>query len=277
MQSSPVSPSAFTHRNAHPWACALVAAALLAGCGGGDGDATPPATPNPPPTPAPSPTLSQAQGIWQSAAGASTTVSAIVLPDGVLWAVLVNGAGASASTTTRVLKATLSAQGSGYSATGKSYTLGGGASAPGSVPVAASVLEKSALEVRVGTGAGAESLALAWQVRYDSPAQLADLAGNWSATVGPGVVSLTVDAQGRITGSRTTGCTYSGQLSLRTERKAVVDAQLQEDCAGARVQLSGVATAQAAFTTATGTVPAQLNMVLTTADEAQAVLLALQR
>lgn len=88
---------------------------------------------------------------------------------------------------------------------------------------------------------------------------------------------LAVDAQGRITGSRTTGCTYTGQLSLRAERKAVVDAQLQEDCVGARVQVSGVATAQAAATTATGTVPAQLSMVLTTADETQAVVLALQR
>jgi len=198
-----------------------------------------------------------------------------VLPDGQLWAVLVNGAGV--SSTTRVLKASLAAQGSHYSAAAQSYTQGSGASAPGSVPVAASVVDKGALEVRVGTGTGAESLALALQARYDSPTQLADLVGNWSAAVGPGVVRLAVDAQGRITGSRTTGCTYTGQLSLRAECKAVVDAQLQEDCVGARVQVSGVATAQAAATTATGTVPAQLSMVLTTADETQAVVLALQR
>ncbi len=253
----------------------LVAAALLAGCGDGGDDATSPATPNPPPAPAPTPALSQAQGIWQSAAGAATAASAIVLPDGQLWAVLVNGAGV--SSTTRVLKASLAAQGSHYSAAAQSYTQGSGASAPGSVPVAASVVDKGALEVRVGTGTGAESLALALQARYDSPTQLADLVGNWSAAVGPGVVRLAVDAQGRITGSRTTGCTYTGQLSLRAERKTVVDAQLQEDCVGARVQVSGVATAQAAATTATGTVPAQLSMVLTTADETQAVVLALQR
>ena len=267
--------SLFTHRAMRLGGAALLGAARLAGCGGGGGDATPPADPqpNPPPapTPAPAPTLSQAQGIWQSAAGAATTVSALVLPNGQLWAVLTSGTGASAST--RVLKATLAVQDSSYSATGKRYTLGGDAIAVGSVAVEAQVAEKATLDLNVGTGTDAQRLALAWQARYDTPAQLGELAGNWSATLGAGVVTWAVDAQGAITGSRTTGCTYTGQLSLRPEGKAVVDAQVLEDCAGARTQLNGVATLQER----TEATPARLSLVLTTQDEAQAVLLGMVR
>lgn len=257
----------FAYRAARLGGGALLGVALLAGCGGGGGDAALPTDPEPNPLPAS--TLSQAQGIWQSAAGASTTVSAIVLPDGQMWAVLGDGAGASA--TTRVLKATLAVQEGRYSATGQHFTLtlGGDASAVTSVAVDARVAEKATLDLSLGAGAQAQTLALAWQARYDTPAQLSALVGNWSATLGAGVVRWAVDAQGAITGSRTTGCVYTGKLSLRPERKAVVDVQVLEDCAGVRVQLNGVATVQASTD--------RLSAVLTTADGAQAVLLGLRR
>ncbi len=261
--------SLLTYRAARLGGGALLGVALLAGCGGGGGDTALPADPEPNPSPAPALTLSQAQGIWQSAAGASTTVSAIVLPDGQMWAVLGDGAGASA--TTRVLKATLAVQEGRYSATGQHFTLtlGDDASTVTSVAVAARVAEKATLDLNLGAGAEAQSLALAWQARYDTPAQLSTLVGNWSATVGAGVVRWAVDAQGAITGLRTTGCVYTGQLGLRPERKAVVDVQVLEDCAGVRVQLNGVATVQASTD--------QFSAVLTTADGAQAVLLGLRR
>ena len=160
-------------------------------------------------------------------------------------------------------------QGSGYSATGKSYTLGGSTSAPATVAVAASGVEKTSLNVRTGVDAGAETLTLAWQARYDTPASLAGFAGAWSATLGPGMVRWNIDDQGRISGTRTTGCTYTGQLALRPERKAVVDALVQEDCAGVRIPLEGVATINPDS--------GRMSMVLTTPDEAQAVVLGLAR
>ena len=243
----------------------LLAALLLAGCGGGSSDPEPPSAPTP--QPGPTPTLAAVQGIWQSATGGATSTSAIVLPDGGFWAVQVSGTGA--STTTRVLKARLTVQGSGYSATGKSYTLGGSTSAPATVAVAASVVEKTSLNVRTGVDAGGETLALAWQARYDTPASLAGFAGAWSATLGPGMVRWNIDDQGRISGTRTTGCTYTGQLALRPERKAVVDALVQEDCAGVRIPLEGVATINPDS--------GRMSMVLTTPDEAQAVVLGLAR
>jgi len=131
------------------------------------------------------------------------------------------------------------------------------------------VVEKSSLVLRTGSGAEAQELALVWQARYDTSASLAGLAGAWGATMGAGTLHWSIDADGHISGTRTTGCTYTGQLSLRTERKAVVDALVLEDCAGARTQLSGIAT----LNPDTG----RLSMVLTTADDSQAVLLALGR
>ena len=131
------------------------------------------------------------------------------------------------------------------------------------------LVEKTRLDVRVGTDASAETLSLAWQGRYDTSASLAGFAGSWSATLGPGTVHWSMDEQGRITGSRTTGCTYTGQLALRPERKAVVDATVQEDCAGVRTPLDGVATLQSES--------GRMSMVMTTADENQAVVLGLAR
>ena len=98
---------------------------------------------------------------------------------------------------------------------------------------------------------------------------LAGFAGAWSATLGPGMVRWNIDDQGRISGTRTTGCTYTGQLALRPERKAVVDALVQEDCAGVRIPLEGVATINPDSRS--------LSMVMTTPDEAQAVVLGLAR
>jgi hypothetical protein len=240
----------------------LLLTMLLAACGGGSSEPAP--TPTPEPTPVA--TLSATQGIWQSAAGMATSTSAIVLPDGGLWAVQTR----SDSASTQVIKATLAVQGSSYSATGKRYTLGtDNTGAPTTLVVTASVVEKSSLVLRTGSGAEAQELALAWQARYDTSASLAGLAGAWGATMGAGTLHWSIDADGHISGTRTTGCTYTGQLSLRAERKAVVDALVLEDCAGARTQLSGIAT----LNPDTG----RLSMVLTTADDSQAVLLALGR
>ena len=196
-----------------------------------------------------------------------------MLPDGHLWAVNVMGTGA--SSVTQVLKATLAVEGAGYNATGKIYTFGnstgaGSSSEAVSLPVSATVVPNTSLTVQVGPAAGAQPpFTLAWQSRYDTGATLAGFAGQWNGAIGAGTVSWTITPQGGITGSRTTGCTYTGQLALRPERKAVVDTQVQEDCAGTRTQLTGVAT----LNPDTG----RLSVVTTTADQAQAVLLGLVR
>ena len=73
--------------------------------------------------------------------------------------------------------------------------------------------------LRTGSGAEAQELALAWRARYDTSASLAGLAGAWGATISAGTLRWSIDADGHISGTRTTGCTYTGQLSLRAERR----------------------------------------------------------
>lgn len=209
------------------------------------------------------------QGIWQSAPGAASTLSAIAMPDGQLWTIISNGA------VTRLIKASLSAQATGFSGSGKGYTLGAStASSNVSATATASVVEKTSLtgSLAVG-GAQAEPFALAYQARYDTPAVLSEFAGAWQATLGPGVVTWTIDSTGALSGARTTGCTYSGKLSLRAEQKAVLDATVAESCAGAAgtavQQLGGVAVFNADKT--------RITMLLTTTDETTGVVVSLGR
>jgi hypothetical protein len=205
----------------------------------------------------PSSTLSvtSLQGIWRSQAGTASTLSAVALADGKLWA-LVSNAG-----NTRVIKGSFAVQGNTYLANGKSFTLG--TTTNSSTSLTASVVEKTSLSGVITTGSLNENYSLTYQTRYDTAAALTDFAGTWRATLGPGTVNWTIGATGALTGNRTTGCTYTGQLSLRAEQKAVVDAVVNETCAGAVTQLSGVAVKSEDG--------AGITMMMTNADESAAV------
>lgn len=209
--------------------------------------------------------LAALQGIWQSPEGAGNSVSAIALPDGQLWALT------SAGNVTRLVKATLSTQPAGFGGEGKSYILGSSeASSVVSATVTASVVEKTRLSgVFNPSGTQPEAFALAYQPRYDAPAVLSEYAGTWQAQLGPGVVSWTIGNTGTLSGTRTTGCTYTGQLSTRTEQKAVLNAAVTENCTGTVVPLGGVAVFNADKT--------RIAMLLTTEDERVGVALSLNR
>jgi len=240
---------------------ASVFALTLVACGGSpSSDPAPNPTPTPSPTPTPTLSVSSLQGIWRSPAGAASTLSAVSLPDGKVWALISN------ASSTRVIKGSFAVQGNAYLASGKSFTLGTTTSSTTSLT--ATVLEKTSLSGVITSDGLAENYSLAYQSRYDTAAALADFAGVWSATLGPGVVSWTLDSMGVITGTRTTGCTYTGQLTLRTEQKAVVDAAVTETCAGAITQLAGVA-----FKSDDKT---GITMLMTNADDSAAVALNLK-
>lgn len=250
--------------------CAAMALTLaLAACGGGGGGGgdgggvggspPPPSPPAPPPPPAL--TVSSLQGLWQGTLGATTEASAVVLPDGQAWLVLNEDSGV------RLVKATLGVVGSSFSGSGTSYLLGAGTAT--SVTIGANaVTAGSSLAGTLVSGAS-QSYTLAYQARYDAAATLADYAGDWQGTLGPGTVNWSVSSGGVLSGTRTTGCTYTGVVSLRAEAKAVVDVSLTEDCAGALTSLAGVATLNADKTRA--------SLALTTGDASAAVLLALTR
>ena len=208
------------------------------------------------------------QGIWQSAVGASIGASAIVLPDGKVWAVLTEGS------STLAVVATLAAHTTGLIGDGKAYLLGAkdanGNPVVDAIRLTANGVEKSSLTGTIATNATpSEPFSLAYQPRYDTTATLGSFAGTWRDVQGPGVQNWTISPNGALAyGTRTTGCTYVGQLSERAERKAVVDVAVTEDCAGQQTQLQGVATLNGATA---------LSMLLTTADEKAAVALSMTR
>lgn len=238
--------------------CASVLVLTLAACGGSpSSDPLSTSTPTPTPTPTPTLSVSSLQGIWRSPTGAPSTLSAVLLPDGKVWALISN------ASSTRVVKGSFAVQGSAYLASGKSFTLGTTASTTTSLT--ATVLEKTSLSGVISADGLAENYSLAYQARYDTAAVLADFAGVWSATLGPGTVNWTLGSTGGITGTRTTGCTYAGQLSLRAEQKAVVDVAVVENCAGAITQLAGVAVKSEDKT--------GITMLMTNADDSVAVAL----
>lgn len=237
----------------------------LAGCGSGGGgneEAANPANPGTPDQPSnPALPTSALQGLWQSAAGASPAMSAIGMPDGQLWSV-VTGPEA-----VHVLQANLTGQTSSYAGKGTIYLLGSDAVTSGNVT--ASVVEKSTLTGAVTQDDGSSTpFSLAYQARYDTPATLAAFAGGWRDVQGPGAQKWNIDSNGALTGTRTTGCTYAGQLSERAERKAVIDVTMTENCAGTRVRLQGIAT----LNTSDG-----ISMVVITEDRTAAVALNLSR
>ena len=154
--------------------------ATLAGCGGGGGSGIEvPATP----TPSPARTLVTAdmQGIWEtSSAGLKT--SAVVLPDGQTWLVR-----SQASGDIDLAVAKLEPSSSGFVGSGKRYLLG--TATAYTIELNASVAAKSTLSLSMTTGGVTDTHAMIYQSRYDSPATLADYAGDWSGKSGPGTLS----------------------------------------------------------------------------------------
>lgn len=239
----------------------------LVGCGGSPSSESVPTPTNPatsetptPGTPAtPAVSVSALQGIWRSPSGAASTLSAVALPDGKVWALISN------ASSTRMIKGSFAVQGNAYLASGKSFTLG--TTTTSSTSLTATVLEKTSLSGVISTGSQSENYSLAYQSRYDTPAGLGDFAGTWSATLGPGTVNWSISTSGALSGTRTTGCTYTGQISLRTDLKAVANAVVTETCAGAVTQLSGVAIKNED--------KLGITMLMTNADESAAVVLPL--
>lgn len=231
----------------------------LVGCGGSP-SSEPTPTPITPETPTVSVSVSALQGLWRSPSGAASTLSAVALPDGKVWALISN------ASSIRLLKASFALQNNSLVGTGKSFNLGTGTT--GAISMSSSVVEKSSLNGAITTAGVSEPYSLAYQSRYDTPASLGDFAGAWSATLGPGTVNWNINTSGALTGTRTTGCTYTGQISLRTDLKAVANAVVTETCAGAVTQLSGVAIKNED--------KLGITMLMTNADESAAVAVSLK-
>lgn len=240
-------------------AAPIVTSAVLIACGGGGGSGTSSGTQTPNPAPLPIASSLPVQGIWRSAAGAVPAVSALVTDNGQTWVVLTD------SGSTRLVKASLTASGAGFTGTGKGFDLGTTTVLP--ITLSATAVAKTSLSGNISSAGQSEPYSLAYQTSYDTPAALTDFAGTRSASLGPGTVTWSINNNGALTGTRTTGCSYTGQVTLRPEASAVVDVAVTESCP-AVTQLSGVAVKSADS--------AGITMLLTTANDAQGVLLSLR-
>ena len=243
------------------------AATLISACGGGGGGDAAPA-PAPTPTPTPSPTeLSavQLQGRWLTSSGITPVRTGIVLPTAAggaeLWLL--------ASDLRSLSRLQVSTSGTdGVSATGKTYPLPSSSSNPGQSATynGSANLSNNTLSLNAG------ALLLTRSDALKTPSLVADVVGNWSGSAGGQTVALqwTIAANGAISGPSSTGCSYSGILSARSDASAY-NASVTETCTTGVVNFAGIATYRAT--------PAALTLAMTSTDAAQtqALVLSLNR
>jgi hypothetical protein len=217
------------------------------------------------PTPTPNPAIAAVtadlQGIWESSS-AGVKTSAVVLPDGQTWLMQ-----SQASLVIAKLEASGTGYSSGFIGSGKRYLLG--TSTVGTIDLNAGKTAASSLSLTLTTAGVTETYAMGYQSRYDTAATLADHAGDWTATSGPGRLTWHITATGILSGTGSTGCSYAGQIKLRAEAKAVVDLIVAEQCADKSRQLAGIALLHPDKRSAT--------LAMTTTDGVTAWLLAMDR
>ncbi len=222
-------------------ALATTLALTLSACGGGGSDTTPVS-----PTPTPTPTSTLLQGRWLSS-GLTPAYTAIMVPAttgantpavDTVWAL------AQDASTLIKLKANCPAQSAG-AVTGNVYTLGTTsvtAVTSGSYTLQASAsnaaVQQMSLQPLLGTTVLFE--------RTDTmatPLRAEQANGRWAATLDTVAVNWTVQGSS-LSGTSTSGCTYSGQSTVVTTQ-SLYKVQFTETCAGtaaATQTFSGVAT-----------------------------------
>lgn len=202
----------------------LVVAALglgLTACGGGGGD-TPP--------PEPSPVLPQ--GLWLTA---DQSMAVYVLPSGAageVWAI--------EGTTPYLIQGQLQVAGAGFAADTARYLK---SSASGSAD--AQALVQASGDGQLSFGAKVVGLSdisvtgLTASATYNRSAALSDWAGTWDIDGDQLDNSVSVAADGTITGNRG-ACNLSGAVSPRAEAKAVVNVSIQESGCAEASNYSGI-------------------------------------
>jgi hypothetical protein len=238
----------------------------LAGCGGGGSDTTTTAAP------AAAHRMSDAQGYWSGPlAGGSlqsaTSTQGVVLADGTAWFLLIPASGAA----TGMVKAALAVSDTGYTGSGTVYDFAAASAAPIAVSGVA-VAGSSQSSVFTPTGAASATTAsLAYSNAYETAAVLADMRGAWQVSASSGALRIdwTVLSDGTLTGTSTTGCTWTGAFNTRTEGKAVMNFAASETCVSVTTGYSGIAVLDAAKTGAT--------LFVTTAGDAQGFVLAMSK
>ncbi len=196
---------------------------------------------------------SNLQGIWTAGTIGVDAASMVVLSNGATW-MLVNH-----SPQVQLIVAALKGTANGYDGTGKQYT-SGLVAAPVVVSFLTSVVERvSQTGTVTPVGAAAKNYSFSYDNRYQSPALMSDIAGNWSGSRNAGtvLVNWSVSAAGVLTGSSTAGCSYAGTIGVHGANAVpvgVFDLVLTETCINLGVtdvkNFAGIVTQDAAKTAA---------------------------
>ncbi|MCW5220984.1 hypothetical protein D5041_14860 [Verminephrobacter aporrectodeae subsp. tuberculatae] len=236
----------------------LVISALLTACGGGDWDedenedAIDPVNAIDP---------AQLKGRWVTPDGATVAMTAVIMPDATgsadAWILAKDGS--------RLVKLLVR---NDRQANGKSYALSPD-NAVGQPTMATATPDLTATPKRLSfTGVNPTPLVLDQSETVANPAVQADVAGNWSTTLGSNsqTTQWTVAAAGEVTGNSTTGCQYTGSLAAMADTDAY-KAQFSESCP------EGAATVNTAFSGIATVNPEKnrLTITATNADETRGV------
>lgn len=246
---------------------ALTACGSGSGSGGGSTDVATLAPPLTSPTTASAAvqTLANAQGFWSATLSGTSSASAVILPNGQAWVVYQAG-----STVSALAQATLSLNGSTYSSSGKYYSLPAGAVQDYSFSGSLTAGNTGSLASSITVGSGTPT-AVTWTYNkaYETPASQSSVQGRWSGIQGADSLLWDLDAAGKLAGTSTTGCTYSGTITPNSNPVAVLDVAIIESCAGTSQNLAGMATLNADKT--------RLSLAYTTAADTQGGVVLLGR
>jgi hypothetical protein len=189
-------------------------------------------------------TNSELKGFWSGSQGTGTA-SVIVLANGETWMASLDSS--NAITSFAHLQTQIS--GANYSSSGTQYILQTGKTEAASV--IGTFKNKATITGTATAPSGIAALNLTYNPRYEITVRVADAVGSWTGTFGGASSSRTiiVAETGKLTGTSSTGCSYSGTLLPRSSDPAVFDVTYTETCVvGTPQVLSGIATVNEAKT-----------------------------
>jgi hypothetical protein len=212
--------------------------ATLTACGDGS-SYNPTSTPTPTPTPTPAPTLADLQGFWNTTLNETIGVGAVILPDGQAWLDYGSSNGINA-----LAQVSLSINGNTYTGTGKYYNPLTGAVQDYSVSGTIKAAEVGATLVNSITVGTDTPITATWTYvnTYATAATQSSIQGHWTGALNLHRLSWDIDVAGGLTGTSTTGCSYSGTIKPDANPVAVFDVAIAESCAGISKTLAGIAT-----------------------------------
>lgn len=231
-------------------AIAACAAALTACGGGGGGEVVDTSTPTPVPVRV-DPNLAM-QGIWSGsvapAPDGTTRAEAVVMPNGIAWVIYESDTAPTAVARVALLGTGLNATDADVSGPGSYFRLSDGVK--GSVALRGTASTAGTFK-GTSTVAGNAAGTFSWtsQAGFTTPAAQSDVTGTWKSTAGGGVrtTTWTINSAGAVTGTSSTGCTYTGTVTPNAGT-AVYNAAVSEDCAGTVKAMTGIGRLAAAKT-----------------------------